>query len=79
MCKYSPDYAGFISLHRLHSVIADVLTKLYGTPDKCDAYVCGLAETKLPDNHFGPLFNASLTDQYLRTRDGDWWVQAGSF
>ncbi|GFR52749.1 hypothetical protein Agub_g15347, partial [Astrephomene gubernaculifera] len=46
---------------------------LYGTPDKCDPYVCGLAEKKLPDSHFGPLFNASLSDQYLRVRDGDWY------
>jgi hypothetical protein len=56
--------------------LAQALTQLYGTPDNCDAYVCGLAERKLPDSHFGPLFNASLTDQYLRVRDGDWWVGA---
>ncbi|EFJ43067.1 hypothetical protein VOLCADRAFT_66357, partial [Volvox carteri f. nagariensis] len=58
--------------------LVKVLTQLYGTPDKCDAYVCGLAERKLPGSHFGPLFNASLTDQYLRVRDGDWWASSGA-
>ncbi|KXZ47140.1 hypothetical protein GPECTOR_37g145 [Gonium pectorale] len=67
-----PPVATFAELTN-DTAVAAALTQLYGTPDSCDAYVCGLAEKKLPDSHFGPLFNASMTDQYLRVRDGDWY------
>ncbi|KAG2488140.1 hypothetical protein HYH03_013285 [Edaphochlamys debaryana] len=54
--------------------LAATLRDLYGSPDRCDAYVCGLAERKLsPGAHFGQLFAASLAEQYTRVRDGDWY------
>eukprot|EP00775_Hariotina_reticulata_P010239 gene10239-10398_t len=38
-----------------------------------DAYVGGLAESPVPNGHVGPLFAASIIDQFRRLRDGDWW------
>lgn len=38
-----------------------------------DGYVGGLAESHADPSHMGPLFTASMTDQFERLRDGDWW------
>lgn len=38
-----------------------------------DAYVGGLAEAAVPNGHVGPLFAASILEQFRRLRDGDWW------
>ena len=38
-----------------------------------DAYVGGLAEQHEGASHLGPLFTASLKEQFTRLRDGDWW------
>lgn len=48
-----------------------VLEELYGDVNDVDAYVGGMAEDHVPNTNIGPLFYASLKDQYQRIRDGD--------
>lgn len=38
-----------------------------------DPYVGGLAEAPQGRAHMGPLFVASITEQFIRLRDADWW------
>lgn len=38
-----------------------------------DPYVGGLAEPSQGSAHIGPLFAASITEQFARLRDADWW------
>ncbi|KAJ3085929.1 hypothetical protein HK102_013681 [Quaeritorhiza haematococci] len=47
------------------------LRELYGTVNNIDAYAGGLAEDHLPGARVGPLFAASIMDQFRRLRDGD--------
>jgi hypothetical protein len=43
--------------------------------DSC-SYVGGLAEEHMPNSMLGPLFHASVKEQFLRSRDGDrFWYQ----
>eukprot|EP00775_Hariotina_reticulata_P010237 gene10237-10396_t len=56
------------------SVVASTLQSLYrNNLSLVDAYVGGLAESPVPNGHVGPLFAASIIDQFRRLRDGDWW------
>ncbi|KAJ3091829.1 hypothetical protein HK102_013291 [Quaeritorhiza haematococci] len=47
------------------------LQELYGDVNNIDAYVGGLAEDHLSSARVGPLFAASIMDQFTRLRDGD--------
>ena len=38
-----------------------------------DPYVGGLAEPPQGGAHMGPLFAASIKEQFARLRDADWW------
>ena len=52
------------------------LQAAYGTVDKVDAWVGGLAEKHLPGSSVGELFSRILVDQFTRLRDGDrFWYQ----
>ena len=58
------------------SEIADSLEAVYGTVDKIDVFVGGLAEDAVPDALVGELFHAVLLDQFTRLRDGDrFWYE----
>lgn len=50
---------------------ASKLEELYGSVDKIDPYIGGLAEDHVNDSNLGELFYASMKDQYTRLRDGD--------
>jgi peroxidase len=47
------------------------LASIYGTPDKLDLFVGGLAETKVPGADVGPAFQAVIAHQFEVLRDGD--------
>lgn len=47
------------------------LLDLYGSVEKIDAFVGGLAEKKVEGSLLGPLFHAINVDQFKRLRDGD--------
>ena len=49
----------------------DLLEKLYGTPEKVDLWVAGLAEDPLPDSLVGPTFHCIISKQFRNLRDGD--------
>ncbi len=52
------------------------LKAAYGTVDKIDAWVGGLAEKHRPGSSVGELFSRILVDQFTRLRDGDrFWYQ----
>lgn len=52
------------------------LRSLYGTVDKIDVWVGGLAENHVPGGSVGPLFARIIADQFTRLRDGDrFWYQ----
>ncbi len=52
------------------------LQKLYGSVDKIDLWVGGLAEDHAPGGSVGPTFKRILADQFTRSRDGDrLWYQ----
>ena len=56
--------------------IADALEDVYGTVDKVDVFVGGLAEDHVPGAVVGALFHAVLVDQFTRIRDGDrFWYE----
>jgi len=56
------------------------LEAIYGTVDKVDLWVGGLAEDHLDGAIVGPVFHAILTDQFTRIRDGDsFWHENGRF
>ena len=56
------------------------LQATYGSVDKLDALIGGLAEDKVPGSLVGPLFNRSIQDQFRRLRDGDrFWFENGQF
>lgn len=52
------------------------LKQAYGSVDKIDLWVGGLAETHLPGSSLGETFTRILVDQFSRLRDGDrYWYQ----
>lgn len=56
---------------------ADRLAAAYGTVDKLDLWIGGLAERKVPGSMLGETFHRIVRDQFLRLRDGDrFWYQA---
>ncbi|MFM8890717.1 MAG: peroxidase family protein, partial [Planctomycetia bacterium] len=53
------------------------LRQAYGSVDRIDLWVGGLAEKHLPGSSLGPTFTRILVDQFSRLRDGDrYWYQA---
>lgn len=54
---------------------------MYSSPDTCDPWVCGLAEDLTPGGIVGTLFQASITEQFTRLRNGDrfWYEIPGRF
>ena len=48
-----------------------MLKELYGDVNNIDAYIGGMAEDHISQTNLGPLFYASLKEQYGRIRDGD--------
>jgi hypothetical protein len=56
--------------------VQSALKAAYGTVDKVELWVGGLAEQHLPGSSVGPLFAAILKDQFMRLRSGDrFWYQ----
>ncbi len=56
--------------------LQQALQNNYGTVDKIDLWVGGLAENHLPGSSFGPLFTRIIADQFQRLRDGDrFWYE----
>ena len=52
------------------------LQKAYGTVDRIDLWVGGLAEKHLPNSSLGATFTKILVEQFTRLRDGDrYWYQ----
>lgn len=52
------------------------LQRVYGSVDKIDAWVGGLAEKHVAGGSMGELFSRILIDQFTRLRDGDrFWYQ----
>jgi peroxidase len=52
------------------------LQQAYGSVDKLDLWVAGLAEKHLPGSSLGATFTRILVDQFTRLRDGDrYWYQ----
>lgn len=47
------------------------LQQAYGSVDKIDVWVGGLAENHVRGSSIGPLFQSILVDQFTRLRDGD--------
>jgi peroxidase len=59
--------------------VQNALKAAYGSVDKVELWVGGLAEQHLPGSSVGPLFAAILKDQFTRLRSGDrfWFQNAG--
>lgn len=56
--------------------LQDLLRQTYGSVDKIDAWVGGLAEKHVPGGSVGELFSRIIADQFTRLRDGDrFWYQ----
>lgn len=53
------------------AAIQAALRQAYGTVDKLDLWVAGLAEKHLPGSSVGETFTRILVDQFTRLRDGD--------
>ena len=52
------------------------LQQAYGSVDKLDLWVAGLAEKHLPGSSLGETFTRIMVDQFSRLRDGDrYWYQ----
>jgi hypothetical protein len=61
-------------------VVQTRLEAAYGTVDRVDLWVGGLAEDHLEGAIVGPVFHAILTDQFVRVRDGDsFWYENDRF
>jgi len=61
-------------------VVQAQLEAAYGTVDKVDLWVGGLAEDHLEGAIVGPVFHAIIADQFVRIRDGDsLWHENGRF
>ncbi|KAJ3395465.1 hypothetical protein HDU92_005718 [Lobulomyces angularis] len=59
--------------------VQSVLKKIYGTVDNVEAFIGGLAEDHFGAATVGPLFQASIKEQYIRIRSGDafWYENPG--
>ena len=58
------------------TVVQASLQQAYGSVDKLDLWVAGLAEKHLPGSSLGATFTRILVDQFTRLRDGDrYWYQ----
>ncbi len=68
---YGMPRADFFSQVTTDAKLQESLTSLYGSPDKMDAWIGGLAEDHLPGSSVGPTFRRIIADQFERTRDGD--------
>ncbi len=56
--------------------VQDSLAATYGSVDKLDLWVAGLAEKHLPGSSLGETFTRIIVDQFSRLRDGDrFWYQ----
>jgi peroxidase len=72
---------GLPPLTSFAQITADVgvqraLQQAYGTIDRVDPWVGGLAETHLPGSSLGATFTRIIVDQFTRLRDGDrFWYQ----
>lgn len=56
--------------------VQESLTATYGSIDKLDLWVAGLAEKHLPGSSLGETFTRIVVDQFSRLRDGDrYWYQ----
>ena len=56
--------------------VQQALQQAYGSIDRVDPWIGGLAETHLPGSSLGSLFTRILVDQFTRLRDGDrFWYQ----
>lgn len=56
--------------------VQQALQQAYGSVDKIDLWVGGLAEKHLPGSSMGATFTKILVDQFMRLRDGDrYWYQ----
>lgn len=70
-----PDVRDVADISRDADVQARLLTT-YGSIDRIDAWIGGLAEDHLPGAMVGPLFHRVLADQFARLRDADrYWYQ----
>jgi len=59
------------------TVVQQALQQAYGSVDRIDLWVGGLAEQHLPGSSLGPTFTRIIVDQFTRLRDGDrYWYQA---
>lgn len=56
-------------------VVQGLYSQVYGTIDKVDLFMGGLAEAHVAGADVGPTFEAIITDQFRRLRSGDrfWW------
>lgn len=58
------------------TVLQQKLKDVYGSVDKIDLWVGGLAENHIPGGSVGPTFTRIIANQFSRTRDGDrYWYQ----
>ena len=56
--------------------VQQALQQAYGSIDRVDPWIGGLAETHLPGSSLGATFTRILVDQFTRLRDGDrFWYQ----
>jgi len=56
--------------------VQDALAATYGSVDKLDLWVAGLAEKHLPGSSLGETFTRIIVEQFSRLRDGDrYWYQ----
>lgn len=56
--------------------VQQALEQAYGSVDKIDLWVGGLAEKHLPGSSMGATFTKIIVDQFVRLRDGDrYWYQ----
>lgn len=85
-----PDYNslraayGLQKVHSFAEITPDVevqkeLQSVYGSVDKIDAWVGGLAEKHLPGSSMGALFSRIIADQFTRLRDGDRFFYQNTF
>jgi hypothetical protein len=62
------------------AVVRTALANIYGTVDKIDVWVGGIAESHAPGALVGPLFQRIIADQFHRSRDSDrFWYENGQF
>lgn len=60
--------------------LQEALEAFYGTVDKIDAFVGGIAEDHMSGAMVGELFHTAIARQFARTRSGDrFWYENGQF